>query len=175
MHGSGTLRPGSGWWDKHSYSYNPETGFSCYSSDRIFGISKLNGNPLPNEEIAVLLKPGEKAVFEFTLPHEPISEERALKIVKQSFDEKKAECISFWREKLGNAATIKVPEKRIEEMILAGLLHLDLITYGKEPDGTLAPSVGVYSPIGTESSPIVQFYSSMGLNDIAKRSPHLFS
>ena len=55
-------------------------------------------------------------------------------------------------------------------MIRAGLLHLDLITYGKEPDGTLAPSVGVYSPIGTESSPIMQFYMSMGWNDVAKRS-----
>jgi hypothetical protein len=55
-------------------------------------------------------------------------------------------------------------------MIKAGLLHLDLITYGKDPDGTLAPSVGVYSPIGTESSPIMQFYMSMGWNDVAKRS-----
>ncbi len=55
-------------------------------------------------------------------------------------------------------------------MIKAGLLHLDLITYGKEPDGTLAPSVGVYSPIGTESSPIMQFYMSMGWHDVAKRS-----
>jgi hypothetical protein len=165
-----TLRPGSGWWEKHFYNYNPETGFSGYSSDRVFGISKLNGKPLPNEEIAVLLKPYEEVVFEFCLPHSPISEERALRLAKQSFDEKHAECRNFWKAKLNNAATIKLPEKRIEEMLQAGLLHLDLITYGNEPDGTLAPSVGVYSPIGTESSPIIQFYSSMGLQNIAKRS-----
>ncbi len=68
-----TIKPGRGWWDKKSYFYNGESGFSSYSADRIFGISKLNGNPLPNEEIAVLLKPNEKAVFEFYLPHSPVS------------------------------------------------------------------------------------------------------
>ena len=40
-------------------------------------------------------------------------------------------------------------------MIRAGLLHLDMVTYGKEPDGILAANVGVYSPIGTESAPII--------------------
>jgi|WetSurMetagenome_2_1015567.scaffolds.fasta_scaffold00875_5 hypothetical protein len=165
-----TLRPGSGWWQKFKYSYNPKTGLSSYASNRVFGISKLNGKPLPNEEIAVLLKPNEKAVFEFRLPHTPLPEERAQNLAGQSFDEKHGECRDFWQTKLDYAAKIKLPEKRIEEMIQAGLLHLDLITYGNEPDGTLAPCIGVYSPIGTESSPIIQFYSSMGLKDNARRS-----
>jgi hypothetical protein len=164
-----TLRPGMGWWERHRYSYDRETGFSIYSPDRIFGISRLNGKPLRNEEISVLLKPGEKAVFEFCLPHNPLSRQRALRLSKQSFDEKCNECKKFWMAKLDKAAQIKVPEKRIEEMIQAGLLHLDLINYGIEPDGTLAPCIGVYSPIGTESSPIIQLFSSMGLYDIAKR------
>ncbi len=165
-----TLRPGSGWWEKIKYSYDRKTGLSSYSSQRVFGVSKLNGNPLPDEEIAVLLQPGEEAVFEFRIPHKPVSGERAMKLASLSFDKKLAECKEFWNQKLQNAASINLPEKRIEEMIRAGLLHLDLITYGKEPDGTLAPSVGVYSPIGTESSPIMQFYMSMGWNDVAKRS-----
>jgi hypothetical protein len=165
-----TLRPGSGWWQKFGYRYDRETGLSAYSPDRIFGISKLNGRPLPNEEIAILLKPNEKAIFEFYLPHTPLSEARALKLAKKSFDEKHTECRNFWSAKLENAASIKLPEKRITEMISAGLLHLDLITYGLEPDGTLAPCNGVYSPIGTESSPIIQFFNSMGLKDNARRS-----
>jgi len=165
-----TLRPGSGWWEKFSYSYDRETGFSGYSADRIFGISKLNGKSLPNEEIAVLLQPGDTAVFEFYLPHNPVSGERALRLAEQSFSERLVECRNFWKEKLNDAARIKLPEKRIEEMVQAGLLHLDLITYGIEPEGTLAPCIGVYSPIGTESSPIIQFYCSMGLHDIARRS-----
>jgi hypothetical protein len=164
-----TLRPGSGWWEKFNYTYEKENGLSSYSPERVFGISKLNGVPLPNEEIAVLLKPNETAVFEFYLPHNPISRERALALSNQSFNDRLAECINHWKEKQKDAAQIKLPEKRIEEMIRAGLNHLDLITYGIEPNGTLAPCIGVYSPIGTESSPIIQFYCSMGLHDVAKR------
>jgi hypothetical protein len=169
-----TVRPGSGWWQKISYRYDRSTGFSVFPSGRVFGISKLNGKPLPDEEIAILLKPGEKAIFEFFIPHEPIPENRAAKLAEQSFDNKITDCKNFWNTKLAGAAQIHLPEKRIEEMIQAGLLHLDLITYGNEPDETLAPSVGVYSPIGTESSPIIQFYSSMGLHDIARRSLNYF-
>jgi hypothetical protein len=165
-----TVRPGAGWWVKPDYSYNKETGFSSFPSGRVFGISKLNGQPLHDEEIAVLLKPDEKAVFEFFVPHTPVSPERALELSKQSFDSRYTECKIFWKSKLAKAAQINVPEKRINEMIQAGLLHLDLITYGNEPNGILAPTIGVYSPIGTESAPIIQFYNSMGLNDIAKRS-----
>ncbi len=165
-----TIKPGRGWWDKKSYSYDRESGLSSYSPDRVFGISKLNGNPLPNEEIAVLLKPNEKAVFEFCLPHSPVSADRAKLLSSQSFTERFEECKSYWQEKLSHAARIKLPEKRIEEMIRAGLLHLDLITYGIEPGGVLAPCIGVYSPIGTESSPIIQFYNSMGLHETARRS-----
>ena len=169
-----TVRPGSGWWQKLSYTYDNRSGISSYSPDRVFGISKLNGKPLPNEEIAVLLLPNERAVFEFYLPHNPVSEMRAEKLASLSFDDKLLDCREFWRSKLDEAARIRLPEKRIEEMVQAGLLHLDLITYGIDPAGTLAPSVGVYSPIGTESSPIIQFYSSMGLHDIAKRSLNYF-
>ncbi len=165
-----TIKPGKGWWDKKSYTYHRESGFSSYSTDRVFGISKLNGGPLPNEEIAVLLKPGEKAIFEFCLPHSPVSAARAKLLSDQSFTERYDECRKFWQEKLSHAARIRLPEKRIEEMIQAGLLHLDLITYGIEPDGILAPCIGVYSPIGTESSPIIQFYNSMGLHETARRS-----
>ena len=165
-----TIKPGSGWWDKRSYSFDGESGFSSYSAGRVFGISKLNGNPLPDEEIAVLLNPGEKAVFEFCLPHSPVSAARAKILSGQSFTEKFEECKSFWQEKLSHAARIRLPEKRIEEMIQAGLMHLDLITYGIESDGILAPSVGIYLPIGTESSPIIQVFNSMGLQETARRS-----
>jgi hypothetical protein len=165
-----TIKPGIGWWDKRSYSFDSKSGFSSYSTGRVFGISKLNGNPLHDEEIAVLLKPGEKAVFEFFLPHSPVSAARAKILSGQSYTEKLEECKSFWQEKLSHAARIRLPEKRIEEMIQAGLLHLNLITYGAESDSILAPSVGVYLPIGTESAPIIQFYNSMGLQETARRS-----
>ncbi len=165
-----TVRPGSGWWMKTNYSFQKETGFSSFPSGKVFAISKLNGQPLHDEETAILLKPGEKAVFEFYIPHSPVSVDRAVELAKQTFELRYNECKAFWKAKLDKAAQINVPEKRINEMIRAGLLHLDLVTYGKEPNGTLAPAIGVYSPIGTESSPIIQFYNSMGLSDIARRS-----
>ena len=55
-------------------------------------------------------------------------------------------------------------------MIKSGLLHLDLITFGQQPNGPLATNVGIYSPIGTESAPIMQFYMSMGWENEAKRA-----
>ena len=126
--------------------------------------------PLSQEEIAVELKPGETATFELYLPHRPISNERALKLAKTKFSDRLDECRAFWKSKLAVAAKIDLPEQRIKEMIQAGLLHLDLITYGQEPKGTLTSTIGVYNAIGSESSPIIQFMDSMGWHDVARRA-----
>ncbi len=165
-----TVRPVVGQWMKIDYALNPETGFSSFSTGSVFAVSRLNGRPLHDEEIAVLIEPGGKAVFEFLVPHNPLPEQRARALSKQSFDARYRECIRFWKAKLAKAARVSVPDQRINEMIQAGLLQLDLITYGNDPAGTLTPTIGIYSPIGTESSPIIQFYNSMGLSGIARRS-----
>jgi hypothetical protein len=169
-----TVKPGRGWWSGYGWYYDGKHGFSAYKNGRVFCISRLNGKPLVNEEMTVLLAPGEQAEFEFCIPHAPVSRERAEILSLQSFDERYEECRQFWQEKLAAAPLIKLPEKRIEEMMYAGLLHLDLVAYGNEPDGTLAPTIGVYSPIGTESSPIIQYFNSMGWHDIARRSLQYF-
>ncbi len=167
-------RPGSGWWYHLPYHFSAGSGFSEFSHDSVFCISFLNGSPLPNEEVALLLQPGEKAEFTFFLPHMPIPESRAAGMTSGLFDDRLADCRTFWENKEQMAARIRLPEKRINEMLYAGLNHLDLITYGTEPEGTLAPSVGVYSPIGTESAPIIQYELSMGLFDRAERSIRYF-
>ncbi len=167
-------RPGMGWWQKKVHRYDEETGFSFYTDDRIFCIGLLNGKPLQNEELAILLQPGEKAEYDFFMPHTPISKEKAVALKEQSFEERLKEARIYWEQKRATAATVRLPEKRIEEMLQAGLFHLDLITYGAEPQGTLAPNVGSYSPIGTESSPIILYYLSMGWHDVAKRALNYF-
>ena len=149
-------------------------GFSFFSEDRVFCISTIKGKPLCNEELAVLLQPGERIEVNFYIPHEPVSRQRAEELAAQSFEKRYEACKAYWNGKLERAARIHVPEKRIDEMARAGLLHLDLVTFGQEPDGTLAANVGVYSPIGTESAPIIQFYASMGLNDLARRALNYF-
>ncbi len=165
-----TIKPGRAWYDNSKYTFDRAAGFSSYGPDRVFAVSRFNGTTMPDEEMAVLLKPHEKAVFDFYLPHQPVSADRAKRLAEKSFTDALAECKAFWLEKLSCAGRFELPEKRINEMVQAGLLHLDLITYGLEPDSTLAPAIGVYSPIGTESSPIIQFYNSMGLHDMAKRA-----
>jgi hypothetical protein len=163
-------KPGGGWGHDHSYIFDEKRGFSQYPSGKVFCVSALDGSPPPQEETAVLLMPGATATFEFLVPHEPIPADRAAALSKRPFDELLLQCRRYWNAKLERAASARLPEKRIEEMLKAGLLHLDLVTYGLEPGGTLAPCIGVYSPIGTESSPIIQFYDSMGLHDEAERS-----
>lgn len=169
-----TIKPGTAWWINQPYSYEASTGFSRYTPDSVFAVSKQDGKPLASEETAVLLQPGETTVFEFYLPHGPVSKERAKRLAAQNFEQRKSECKQYWAAKLAQGGQIKVPERRIDEMVKAGLLHLDLVTFGKENKGTLAPLIGKYSPIGTESSPIIQFYASMGWFDIAKRSVTFF-
>ncbi len=152
------------------FGFDRATGFGVLAGDRVYYTSKLNGEPVRSREMAILLQPGKVATLEVFIPHQPIPIERARKLRAQSFDQRHAECRAYWLEKLGAAAKIRVPEPRIDEMIRAGLLHLDLVTYGLEPSGTLTPTIGVYSPIGSESSPIIQFMDSMGWHDTARRS-----
>jgi hypothetical protein len=161
-------------WQRPKCFYDGKTGLSSYKSGRVYAVSKMNGRPMPQEEMSILLAPGESAVMEFYLPHGPISQKRAMALSRQDFDKRLAECRSYWKAKLESSAKISVPEKRIDEMIRAGILHLDLVMYGLEPKGTLAATIGVYNPIGSESSPIIQFTDSMARHEIAERCLQYF-
>ena len=153
----------------------PETGYLAFEdTGRVCVIGTLNGAPISAVETAILIPPGEKAVFEFKIPHTPILPERADALAKVSFEEKFAEAKTFWENELVDAAKISLPEKRIEEMIKAGLLHLDIGYYGKNPDEPVVPTVGVYTAIGTESSPGIQFLDTVGMHKLATRALQFF-
>jgi hypothetical protein len=143
-------------------------------SKRCFSAVLLDGKPLPQRELAFLVQPGAASVIDFRLFHRPVSKARAQHVAREDFARRHAECRAYWLAKLESKGTLSLPEKRINDMTRAGLLHLDLVTYGKEPGGTLAPTIGVYCPIGSESSPIVQFFDSMGWHDVARRSLNYF-
>jgi hypothetical protein len=149
---------------------NTQGYFTFKSSQHVYAICTLNGRPLTQGEIAVLVPPGQTVSFEFRLPHRPIPLQRAKRLARESYAARLDECRNYWKAKLASAAGISVPEPRIDEMARAGLLHLDLITFGREPSDTVAPTIGVYSPIGSESAPIILFYESMGWHDLARRS-----
>lgn len=154
--------------------FNRQTGFSVFDSGRVLAVSRLNARPLNNAETAILLPPGATAVLEVLIPHRPISRERARRLAQQPFAARRQACRDFWRTKLQAAAQIELPEQRLTEMVKAGLLHLDLSSFGREPRQPLAAIVGRYPPIGTESAPIIQFFDSMGRHDLARRALNYF-
>ncbi|MBI2194202.1 MAG: hypothetical protein HYU36_19675 [Planctomycetes bacterium] len=160
--------------DGHRGMQHTEDGFGLLASGRVFAVSRMNGGPMQELEQALLVQPGESAVFEFAIPHRPISRDRAEALAQADFDIRLARCRAFWKDKLARAARVEVPEPRVDEMVRAGLLHLDLVAYGLEPGGALAPTIGVYAPIGTESAPIVLFFDAMGRHDLARRSIQYF-
>ena len=141
-----------------------------FESGRVYAVSKVNGRPMPQEEMAVLVAPGGTCSFEFRIPHSPITASRAARLLRQDFDKRREECRAFWQAKFAEGASIAVPEKRIEEMVRASLCHIDLVTFGREPRGTVGPSVGRYCPIGLESSQIIQSMDSLGRHGLARRA-----
>lgn len=160
--------------DTKRHSYNSRRGESSVGPNRVYAIHRLNGRAMPEEEVAVLLQPGQSAVLEMLAPHQPISAARAKRLAKLDLEAHLNACRKFWRQKLAAGAQIHVPEPAIDERIRAGLLHCDLVTLGKEASGPLMPTIGWYGPIGSESSPIIQFFDSMGWHKLAERSMDFF-
>jgi hypothetical protein len=155
-------------------AYDGAHGLSHFTSGRVYAASRLNGAPMPQEEMAVLLAPGQTARFEMLIPNQPISRERGLALATLDFDAHHRACRDFWRARLASAATIEIPEAAVDERVRAGLLHCDLVALGREPNGPVAATIGWYAPIGSESAPIIQFFDSMGWHQLAERSLDFF-
>ncbi|MET0695631.1 MAG: hypothetical protein ABWY56_16990 [Propionibacteriaceae bacterium] len=156
------------------YTYRPAAGTSGFSDERVFCVASVDGAPFRQEEMSLLLQPGQTAIFDLRVPHRPITAARAEALRHRDYGAVLGEVRAYWHGVLDRAASVQLPEKRISQMVSAGLLHLDLVAYGEEPAGTLAPTIGVYSPIGSESAPIIQFFDSMGRPDLARRSLQYF-
>ncbi len=164
-----------GYMNQPKYQVESTTGFHRHpDSDNVFAVSKIDGQPLPQPEIAVLVDPGQTCVYDFMIPHRPIPTQRAESLAKQNIGKRLTECRAFWNAKLNEAAQIELPEKRIEEMVKAALLQLDLTTYGKQSNSPLIATNGVYPAVSGEIWENIAFYDSMGLHDLARRSLQYF-
>lgn len=151
-----------------------DAGKSVLKDSTVCAINRMNGQPMPQREMAVLVAAGQSAVFEMIIPHSPISLKRAEQLMKIDIDEHLEGARKFWNDKLQSGARINVPEKAVDERIRACLLNCDVNTLGLAAKGPLLATVGCYGPIGSESSPMIQFFDSMGWHDVAERSLDFF-
>ena len=153
--------------------FDGKKGFT-FLEGKALSLTLFNGKPIPQREMAVLVEPGKKAVFDMFIPHSPLPVKRAGNLAKIGFEKHLEGARSYWKEKLQSAAVFSIPEKKINEAVKAGLLHCDTVALGKEPGGPVAPHIGWYSPIGTESAPIIQYFDSVGWHRLAERSIQFF-
>ncbi len=157
------------------HGYEPDTGFGVCVSGHIFCVARLNGRPFPNAELPVLLPPGGSVEAEFWIPHRPIPRARAERLAGQSAPSHQAACRAYWRGVLDQDAHIEVPECRIQDGLQACRLHLDMVMYGREPDGVLLPSCGrAYTALAPESAAMIQFLDSTGRHDLVRRALEYF-
>lgn len=169
-----TGAPAYAWFRVPKFKYDGARGFSAFESGRVLCVNRIDGEPVPQDEMAVLVAPGKTVVLDMLIPHQPLPPERAARLAKLDFGQHLEACRAFWKARLAAAAAISVPEPAVDERIKAGLLHCDLVTLGKEPAGTLLATIGWYAPIGSESSPIIQFFDSMRWHGVAERSLQFF-
>ena len=141
---------------------------------KAYAVTLLNGERAAQSEYAVLVQPGKTTVWECRITHAPVAPERIEKLFSQDFDAHLRAVRAYWKAKLDRAARIELPEAAVEERIRAGLLHLDINTLGMNASGPLLPGVGWYAPIGTESSPMIQFFDTMGWKVEAERCIDFF-
>ena len=147
----------------------------CRENGKVFAAVLLAGKPAKDAEYAVLIPPGEAVEWECRILHTPVAPERGERLFAQDYAAHLEHIRQYWQAKLDAAARIELPEKAVEERIRAGLLHLEINTLGLNAGGDLLPGVGWYAPIGTESSPMIQFFDTMGRHDVAERCmPSIF-
>jgi hypothetical protein len=127
------------------------------SAGRVSCMNLLNGKPMPQEEMAILIQPGEEETLDILFPHRPLTRDRGRAVCSQSYDAHHQSCRSFWRGKLAAGAQISLPDANIEERVRAGLLHLDITTLGLSKSGPLAAVVGWYAPIRSGTAALLSF------------------
>ncbi len=130
------------------------------------GLHRINGEIPKSLQPAFLLEAGEEMVLDSVLPHR--SDGLTLEAIAAglNWEARLKEARTFWQQKL--PVLPELPDAWLNNFWRTGLLHLELSTLG-EQGGPLAAKVGVYSAIGSESIPIIDFYDSLGLHDTARR------
>ena len=148
-------------------------GYGIYKN-RVFMRVTADGEKANGAETAFILAPGEKKDIYILLFFKPVEKSFADKFDETDFEKRLSEAEKVWREKLGDLAELCLPEKRIENAVKTGFFHLLGSCFGERGGNVLASCAGVYPPIGSESSPIIQFLDSVGQNEAAGKCLNFF-
>lgn len=149
-------------------------GMSLPDPEHCAAITLLDGMPVPEVENSVLLMPGCEKIVDMLIPNAPLPLDRAEKLMQSRFEDHYQAVRNYWQDILKRSAQLEIPEQGIHERFRAGLLHLYLAMTG-ERDGARLANVGIrYTPIGSESYPMIAMFAATGLLDEAKRSLAFF-
>lgn len=145
-------------------------GILSRENGEIFAAATLDGVPVKQMEMAVLIPAGGRVVCDWRMAHDALNAEQGRALLAADYQAHFDGALAFWRGILADQkARISVPEREIQERLDAGVLHLELNTLGEAAKGPLLAGVGVYCPIGTESSPIIQYLDAVGRHETAAR------
>lgn len=156
--------------------YDPESGCLLVGEcEEAAVVTRLDGAPMPLGELSLLLPPGGSVVFEMTVPHAPVSRDRAQAMAAEEFAGRLEDARAFWKVKSVTMPEVRLPERHIEERMKAGLFQLYTLAYGREGEAALSVPAGLYyPPIGSESLPSIFFYDAMGWHEEARRGLQFF-
>lgn len=148
-------------------------GYGLYNN-RAYMRATVDGEKANGAELAFFLAPKERKDIYLILFFTPKDIDFAEKFNENDFEKRLKVAEKFWKNKLGDLSDLKLPEKRIENAVKTGYYHLLGSCFGERGGSVYAPCVGVYPPIGSESTPIIQFFESVGQNDFAGKCIDFF-
>lgn len=121
---------------------------------------------------SVRLRPGESHTVYFFATYIELLEDRELDALRhQSFEDRKAECIAYWKARFARGMQYDVPEPLLNDLWKANLWHVD-ITTDKDPV-TLLHEHGAatvrYAVFPNETAMVAQSLEMRGLHEDAFR------
>ncbi len=150
-----------------------ENGLGYYKND-VYMLVSVDGVRQDGEEFSFVLNPGESVTIKLLLFHKPVKTGFAKTQNENDFELRLKQREKLWNKTMGDLKKWSFPEKTIEKAFKTGCFHLFESCYGKKESEHFAPCVGVYAPIGSESSPVMQFFDSVGLSDLAGKCLNMF-
>lgn len=154
-------------------TFDGEKGYGKIG-DKVYLVAFQDGMPCPAIETCVTVYPGEKRTYRWILFHTPVSETVAARIAKGGFGERLEEAADHYESVLEKAASIKTPERRMNEIWKASYLGMRNNCFGRRGSDVYAAEIGVYCSIATEGENVISALAANGDFEYAKKCTGYF-